>query len=309
MKPFFDKADVRFCNQATPAGGEFFGITGYPVFNAPFAFTTNLVKLGCNVVNIGTNHTNDKGQRLIDATVDEWSKQDVLAYAGANRSSEEQNKVPTFEREGVKFAFLSYTTYSNTKPATSYGINMYNAAKAKTQLAAARKAADIVIVSMRWGTEYSAEINFEQNKIAQDLADFGADIMLGHGPHVLQPVKRLKANGRETIVWFSLGNFLNSQIDIESLVGGLAIMDVDTATKKVTSVSFLPVYQHYEWTAAEKKREDLLTRHNFMMVPLDGAAGLLAKSQHSTTVEAQAARVKSVLNDFTAIPIINSSQY
>jgi poly-gamma-glutamate capsule biosynthesis protein CapA/YwtB (metallophosphatase superfamily) len=314
MKPYFDKADIRFCNQSTPAGGAQFGISGYPTFNAPVEFARGLEGVGCNLINIGTNHTNDKGQPLIDATVAAWDdREGILAVAGANRSVSEQNRKRIFETKGLKFAFLSYTTYSNNRQLTPHGVNMYSETLATQQMKEARDEADFVIVSMRWGTEYSPDVNTEQDRIAQKLASLGADVVLGHGPHVLQPVKKLKGSeGRDTIVWYSLGNFLNSQIDIETLVGGFAVMDIDAEQKKISKVSFLPVYMHYEWTAEQKRRQsqaDLLARKNFTMVPLDEAAPLLAKSQNGTTVEAQTSRVRQVLNKFTEIPIIKAAEY
>lgn len=315
MKPFFAKADIRFCNQSTPAGGDQFGISGYPSFNAPIEFARGIESVGCNLINIGTNHTNDKGQGLVDATVAAWdNRKDVLATAGANRSAEEQKKLRTFTVKGMKFAFLSYTTYTNKPVTNGFGVNMYNEATAKAEIAEARKSADFVIVSMRWGTEYSPDVNAQQDQVAQALVNAGADAIVGHGPHDMQPVKKLKTadGGKEVPVWFSLGNFLNSQLDIQNLVGGFAVMDIDTATKKITAISFLPVYQHYDWTAEQANRHntaDLAARNNFQMVPLDKAADLLAKSHHKTTVEAQTERVKTLLNKFTEVPIITSDKY
>ncbi len=311
MKKYFDKADVRFCNQATPAGGESFGYSGYPIFNAPLEWPRAIEGVGCDVVNIGTNHTNDKGQGLIDATVAAWdNRPNVLAVVGANRSAEEQAKIRYFKKDGVSFAILSYTTYSNSRPTTTYGINMYDKATADKQIAEAKKNADIVIVSMRWGTEYSPGVNAQQDAIAQELSNAGADVVLGHGSHFLEPVKKLKgANGNDTLVWFSLGNFLNAQIETESLIGGFAIMDIDVATKKVSEPKFMPTYMHYEWSAADKAANNLLTRKNFQMYPLDQAADPMSKSQINTTVEAQTDRVNKLLNTYTPVVIVKSNQF
>lgn len=311
MQPFFDKADIRFCNQAVPGGGTQFGITGYPVFNSPTEVARDMNRLGCNVINTGTNHTFDRGQAVIDAELNYWDTlPNMLAVAGANRSAQEQDKIRFFSVKGVRFAFLSYSTYSNSAPANSFGVNMFERSKAQAQVAAARKDADIVIVSMRWGTEYSAGINNQQSTYSQLLADWGADVVLGHGPHVLEPVKQLTgANGRKTIVWYSIGNFLNAQIPVESLISGIAIMDVSLTTKSVMAPKYLPIYMHYEWTAEEKARSDLLKRTAFTLVPLDSAAGLLARSQNNTTIGAQTERVRTLLNQFTAVTIINSNEY
>src|SRR5690606_30892905 len=105
FRQHFNESDINFCNVATLAGGEQFGISGYPVFNAPVAWLDSMDDLGCNLYNTGTNHTNDKGQPPISAQADHIdSLPGVLAQAGANRNVEEQNKVRYFDLEGVKFA-------------------------------------------------------------------------------------------------------------------------------------------------------------------------------------------------------------
>ena len=311
LQPYFDNADVKFCNQAVPGGGAQFGIKGYPVFNSPLEVVHDLHKIGCNVVNTGTNHTFDGGQEVIDAELNEWDKQpDMLAVAGANRSTAEQQSIRFFSVKGVRFAFLSYSTYSNTPPLNSYGLNMYDDAVAEAQISAARVRADIVLVSMRWGTEYSPDVNTQQEQISQRLASWGADVVLGHGPHVLEPVKTLDGkDGRKTLVWYSLGNFLNAQIPVEALVGGIAVMDVNIGTKKIEAPAFLPIYMHYEWTVEQKAQEDLLARKNFTMVPLDQASELLARSQNNTTVQDQTARLESLLNRYTSVKMLTSSTY
>ena len=306
MAPIFAKADVRFCNQATPVGGTKYGISGFPIFNAPFEFTRDMAGLGCNLINIGTNHSNDKGQSVIDAQRSEWDKQpNILAVAGANRNTAEQQKINYFTVKGVKFSFLSYVTYSNTKNMTSYGVNMFNQITAKSQLAEARKNSDIILVSMRWGTEYSSGINAEQASDSQFLADNGADIILGHGPHSLEPVKKLTGqNGRSTYVWYSLGNFLNAQLEVESLFSGLAVIDIDTSTKQISSVSFLPIYMHYEWSASEAAAQTLLARRNHNLYLLENTNdALLVSQQLKTTVAEQKARITKLLNQYIQLPI------
>lgn len=312
MQPFFDKSDVRFCNQAVPGGGDEFGISGYPIFNSPKEVAGGLHKLGCNVINIGTNHTFDKGQPVIDAWLKHWdSLPNILAVAGANRSEEEQNKLRYFTQKGVRFAFLSYTTYTNAPPPNTYGVNVFSEELAAKQLKEARGNADIVLVSMRWGTEYSSQVNTSQQATAQFLADNGADVVLGHGPHVFQPVKQVssKDGQRQTLVWYSLGNFMSAQLEIEALVNGIAVMDIDTKTKKISNVRLMPIYMHYEWTAEQKAREDLLSRHSFALYPLDQAAEPLKKSQNNTTVDAQRERLQKIIGEDSPVTLLSSGKF
>ena len=144
------------------------------------------------------------------------------------------------------------------------------------------------------------------------MADHGTDVVIGTGPHVLQPVKVVAgANGHNTLVWFSIGNFLSTQLTIDELIGGLAIMDIEKVDgqAKITAIKFLPTYMHYEWTAEEKKNEDLLKRHNLKLMPLDQAVEALAKSGFDTTVSTQTERVNKTLNQFSPVEIIKSDQY
>lgn len=313
VKPIFDKADISFCNQEIPSASPAVGpVTGYPAFNAPATFADDLSAVGCNVISTATNHTNDKGQAGINATQAQWDKLPKLAIAGANRSQEEQDKVRYFTLKDVKFAFLAYNYESNDKNLTSYGVNMFSEELMKKQLTEAKNNGAYTLVSVHWGTEDSPTIDAAQEKWSTFLANNGADIVIGTGPHVLEPVKNLpKLGGGETLVWYSLGNMLNTQLDVGGLFNGFAVMDFKVNKKKaeLEAISFLPTYMHYEWTAQEKASQNLLARKNLKIYPLDKAAEPLARSQNNTTVEAQRARIEKTLNTYTKVPIINSSQY
>lgn len=313
VKPVFDKADIRFCNQEVPSASPSVGaVTGYPAFNAPEAFAEDLSSVGCNLINVGTNHSNDKGQAGIDATLDVWSRLPKLAIAGANKSQEDQNKISYFTVKGAKFALLSYNYQSNNNNLTAYGVNMFNEDLMRSQLEEARRNNAYILVSVHWGTEDSPNIDSAQEKWSNFLANNGADIVLGTGPHVLEPVKKLpKKGGGETLVWYSLGNMLNTQLDIGGLFNGFAVMDfkVEKSVVVLDSISFLPTYMHYEWTAQEKAAQNLLARKNLKIYPLDQAAEPLARSQNNTTVQAQQERIKNTLNTFTEVPIITLREY
>lgn len=310
VEPFFQKADIRFCNQEVVTAGQALGISGYPTFNAPTEFAKDLSKVGCNLISLANNHLNDKGQAGIDKTLSVWDELKPLAVAGANRTSEEQAKVRYFTVQDVKFAFVAYAEYSNNRNYTAHGVNILNDGLVRSQLTEARSKADIVLVSAHWGTEYSPRPNAFQEQWAAKFAEYGADVVIGTGPHVLQPFKKLpRAGGGETYVWYSLGNLLSTQLDVESLIGGLAVMDIDPASKKLLQPSFLPTYMHYEWTPQEKAREDLLARKNLKLYPLDLAAEPLKRSQNNTTVETQTRRVTELLNSMAEVKILKSSEY
>ncbi len=312
LKPFLAKSDIRLCNQTTPGGGDKNGlaISGYPTFNAPLEWSSGFAGLGCNLINLASDHINDKGQQAINETLNTWdAQQNILAVAGANRTVEEQSKIRYFTIKGLKFAFLAYTTSNANKQVTAYGVNMYSDDLATKQIEEARKNANLVIVSMNWGTENSPDINADQDRIAQHLANNNADVIIGGGPRVLQPAKVLNGkNNHQTLVWFSLGNFLTSELPIDNLIGGMAIMDFDVGKQTLIEPKLLPLYMHYEWTAQQKTAGTLNARHDFSLIPLDLATDALARSQNSTTVEAQTGRVTSLITKFAPIQIIKSTE-
>jgi len=308
MKPIMQKAELRFCNQSTLVGGDQFGVSGFPLFNAPLPFIDAMQDVGCNIVNTASNHSSDKTQAVIDANVTSWQQKNMLAVAGQNSSAEQKQKIQYFTQDGIKYAFLAYTTYTNQAPPTAFGVNMYSRDFALNQLNEAKNSgAQFIIVSMRWGTEYSQSINNYQKSEAQFLSDNGASLILGHGPHVLEPVQWLQGTkGNKTLVWYSLGNFLHAQLEAETLFNGVAVIKIDKKTATITDTSFLPTYMHYDWTAQQAAAQDLLSRRNFSLVPLEDAEPLFKTSQLKTTIAAQKERIQKTLNAYTTVPMITT---
>lgn len=281
IKPLYKDADVVFCNPETLVSGTRFGISGYPTFNAPTEFARDLASpegAGCNVINLATNHIGDKGQTAIDATIDEWASLKPLAFAGANRSYDEQYKVRYFTKNGITVAFLAFADYSNDSSVTDYGLNIYHRTELVDKLMKeAKQNAEAVIVSMHWGTEDSNEVNADQIAATQHLAELGADVVIGTGPHVLQKATWVTGkDSHKTLVWYSIGNMLSAQLKPEELTSGVAgftltkssVMDVS-----VSDITFKPTFMSYDWSAADKATDNLLARHNLKLQPLSQAAG------------------------------------
>lgn len=280
IKTLYKNADVVFCNPETLAAGQAYGISGYPAFNAPTEFARDLVSsegAGCDLINTATNHIGDKSQAALDATLDVWGELKPLAVAGANHSPEEQNVVRYFTKNGITVAFLAFADYSNNKAVSSYGLNLYHDDALVTRLMTeARGKADAVVVSIHWGTEDSNEVNADQRATAQRVADLGADVIIGTGPHVLQKATWLSGqNGRKTLTWYSIGNMLSSQLKVNELTGGVAGF---TIVKKSSGIvveqpTFKSTFMSYDWSAADKTADNLLARRNLRLQPLADATG------------------------------------
>lgn len=314
LKPYLTASDIRFCNDPILNGGKALGITGYPKFNSPAEFVTDMGRFGCNLVNTASNHSFDFSQSNISASVDIWKTvPNMLAIAGQNSSLVDHDAVRYFTVRGVKMAFIAYTTYINADAPkqNDYGVNEFSTSFASSQIIAAKaEGAKVIIASMRWGTEYSTNVTAGQQKDAQWLADQGVQIVLGHGSHELQPVQQLTgAGGNKTVVWYSLGNFLNTQIPPETLFNGLAYMSIDPTTFEPAIIGYLPLYVNYEWTAAQAAAEDTNARRNVHMYLLDKTSQQMINAQQlKTTADAQKQRMTTTLGRYgSPVPLLTSS--
>ncbi|MES1196468.1 MAG: CapA family protein, partial [Steroidobacter sp.] len=123
------------------------------------------------------------------------------------------------ERNGVRVAFIGFTDIFNIDlddKATAPWVRRLELDDALASVKAARQQADAVIVSIHWGDEYHHQPNKRQQQIAEALIRGGADVVLGHHPHVLQPAEIIDAmdergNKRIGLVIYSLGNFISNQ--------------------------------------------------------------------------------------------------
>lgn len=291
--PIYKNDEVVFCNQEGLVSGEQYGISGYPSFNAPSKFASDLSTVArCNVINLANNHMGDKGATATNATLDVWTALKPLAINGANKSEADQNKVSYSVMNGIKIGFVAFADFNNNNSTPSYSVNIYhNESLVRSLVTAARANADVVIVSMHWGVEDSSIVSADQQNQTNLLSSLGVDVIIGTGPHVLQKADIInRSDGGKTLVWYSLGNMLSSQLNLKELIGGIAQFDITkTADKKViiSNPTFTPTYMHYEWTASEASNGDLLARKNAMIYPLVDAAVPLSKSLLGTTVAAQ----------------------
>ena len=301
IAPQLEAADVTFCNQEVPSAGAEFGISGYPTFNAPTEFARDLHgAVGCDLVNTATNHSADLGAAGIAATRGAWDALTPAAVSGANRSPEEQRTVPVFERDGVTFALVSFAEYSNA-PIDGVSLNlMGDDALVSDLLAQARERADVVVVSAHWGTEDSHEVNDQQRAFAQRVADLGADVVIGTGPHVLQPTVWLdRPDGGRTLVWYSIGNMLNTQLELDQRTGVIAgfdaVRDPETGNVAIENPTGILTYMHYAWTPEQEAANDLGARTDLSITPLAEAESLLQTTSFGVTAEAQAAASAAIL--------------
>lgn len=212
VAPIIKNYDLKYCNMESTIGGKALGISGYPSFNSPDEIGDELVNLGFNLVSLANNHALDRGEDALLYSNKFWKSKEGVITAGAYSSTEEQNEVRVHEKNGIKYAFLSYTTSSNSKVYKSYLVNMYSDARAKSDIEKVKDKVDVIIVAMHWGTEYTKTPTYEETRIAQYLSSLGVNLIIGAHPHVVQPVRYVG----DTLVIYSLGNFISNQLSIAS---------------------------------------------------------------------------------------------
>ena len=212
IKPIISQYDLAFYNQESLLGGTALGVSSYPRFNAPQEVGDAFLDAGFNLVSLANNHSLDKGEKGILASVEYWRKKekDGIMTAGSYSSFEDRDREVIMEKNGITYALLSYTTTTNglVRPSgKEYLVNVYDKEQVKKDVERLRGKVDLLMVAMHWGVEYTHTENEEQHEIAKYLADLGVDIVIGHHPHVIQPIEFIG----NTMVIYSLGNFIASQ--------------------------------------------------------------------------------------------------
>ena len=231
IEPIIKKYDLKFCNQESTIGGSALGVSGYPSFNSPDEIGDEIVDLGFNLISLANNHVMDRGENAVLYSNSYWKTKNVIT-AGSYSSMEERDKVNIYEQNGIKYAFLAYTTSLNGgNPSKEYYVNMYSADKVKSDIEAVRDSVDVIIVSMHWGVEYNNTPTESQQQIAEYLSSLGVNLIIGHHPHVVQPVTYVN----DTLVIYSLGNFISNQLSIglNQGIGLMVGMDIIVEDDKV----------------------------------------------------------------------------
>lgn len=251
IKDLIAPFDLKFYNQETVIGGKKLGLSHYPRFNSPDEIGLDLIKTGFNVVNLASNHTLDKGEPGAAYSAQFWENQDGIYAVGSYTSQEKRDLVRVEEKNGIKYSILSYTYGANGLPVPTgkeYLINLYSEEQVKKDIENVRDQVDLLIVSMHWGTEYVNEPNELQRQQANFLASLGVDVIIGHHPHVIQPIEFIN----NTLVIYSLGNFISAQDSINKRIGMMAsftfqktTLDGKTIDRKVTNVQADLLWTHY----------------------------------------------------------------
>jgi poly-gamma-glutamate synthesis protein (capsule biosynthesis protein) len=215
-------------------------------FRTPTQHAAGLAQAGFDIVSLGNNHAMDYGAEGLQDTLlalDEAG----LRHSGAGLDAEAARGPAVLETNGLRIAFLSYNAAALSEaypagPATP-GVAVAEVASIQQDVAAARADADIVVVSLHSGTEYTGQPTTEQVTLSRAAIDAGAAVVLGHHPHVLQGWEQYG----DGYIFYSLGNFV-FDLDFDDLqtLGAAPfqsmVVRLELTARGVESVEIRPVF-------------------------------------------------------------------
>ncbi len=234
---FMVNNEFTYTDRGAPTPGKTY------TFRARPEYASLLHDMGVDLVSLANNHAYDYGEISLLDTMDTL-KAVGIPYVGAGRDLAEAVRPVYFIAGDVKIAFLSATQIErvdnpDTKGATETSPGVFRCRNADRLLQAVREAreqSDFVVVYIHWGTESTTELDWAQKEQAPQIAEAGADLIIGDHPHVLQGIDWIG----DTPVIYSLGNYLfNSKTQDTCLVTAT----LDAHTGQLQSFRFIPAWQ------------------------------------------------------------------
>lgn len=244
IKEYLDKADLRFANLEGPISDQGANQGSIYSFRDDPKAVQGLTYAGFNVLSVANNHILDWGRDALTQTI-EFLEVNRIVPVGAGRNEPEANDPKIVEVKNNQIIFLGYTNLlpkSLNARGTTPGLSTFDLKKVTDTIRELKSfnQANVIIVSMHWGEEYQAYASAEQKRIAHALIDAGADLIVGHHPHVVQEFERYK----EGWIAYSLGNFVfdqNFSSGIDETERAL-ILKVTAAENKILKVELVPMW-------------------------------------------------------------------
>lgn len=211
VKEILQKADFCFGNLETPI------TSGREIQDDEMVFRSDpgtekiLADMNFKILSLANNHTMNFGEKGITDTLN-YLKMSGIEYAGAGKDISEAFEPKIVESKGIKIAFLAFND-SDVVPKSYYatdkkaGTAPMDKTKMSEAVSSAKGEADIAVVSMHSGKEYVNDPNGSQKEFAQAAIDAGADLVIGHHPHVVQTMEKYKGK----YIFYSIGNFIFDQ--------------------------------------------------------------------------------------------------
>jgi poly-gamma-glutamate synthesis protein (capsule biosynthesis protein) len=259
LEGILKSADIVICNLEAPFTLKDKKLPKEISFKANPENADYLKRAGFDVVNLANNHAMDyQAEGLIDTL--EILDKSGIAYCGAGINIENAREIKFIEQNGIKFAFLGYTsTYPESMYASSKkaGVAYVKEEWIREDVKKAKNLADIVVVSLHSGVEKNYSPTEKQKKLARLAIDSGANIVLGPHPHVLEGIEKY----HDGLIAYSLGNFVFGTKG--SAIKESALLEIEVSANKIENYNFIPLdvsdgYRHQPKVAEGKTKNAIL---------------------------------------------------
>ncbi len=246
VKKYIESADIAVANLEVPIAGKPY--SGYPNFSSPDALLDGLKNAGYNVLLTANNHVLDREKFGLERTLKQIDKRYISHLGSYNDSIQRDSLYPLFiEANGLKIAMLNCSYGTNDHKVTKPNIvNYIDTAEIFRDIAKADSlGADFKIMTIHWGTEYELQANEYQRTLAQLFVSHGINLIIGSHPHVVQNAEFMYSKDSIPVpVFYSLGNSISNQRNLNTDGGIMVRVNISTKTKKIINTSYLPVYVH-----------------------------------------------------------------
>jgi poly-gamma-glutamate synthesis protein (capsule biosynthesis protein) len=223
----FEAADFGFVNLETPVAPEHSKGTKPFLFDAPLSLPNALKASGIKMVSFANNHAMDQGWAGFAETRKHLTEIGLVDVGTSDDTASAWQPV-VVEANGIRVGWLGMTRWLNggrnpdkdelphvnffPYPHDSGGAAGADEAAVLAAVKAAREKCDLLVISIHWGVEYATAPRAEDVDIAHKMMEAGASVIVGGHPHVLQQVETYRTgDGRDTLIFYSLGNFLSNQ--------------------------------------------------------------------------------------------------
>ncbi|NLV77259.1 MAG: CapA family protein [Tissierellia bacterium] len=215
VKKYIKSADLAVANFETVTAGEDIPYSGFPNFNSPVETLDAIKYAGFHMLTTSNNHCLDQGKKGLLNTISAIEERGLINIGTYKEPVED---IFMMDINNIKIALLSYTYgfngmgYTLTEEEQKYMVRKIDEDRIENDIQKAKdKGADIVVVFIHWGNEYQREPSEEQINLGRKMVQWGANIILGSHPHVIQRSEIIQYNGKDNYIIYSMGNFLSNQ--------------------------------------------------------------------------------------------------
>ncbi|UUX34447.1 CapA family protein [Fundicoccus culcitae] len=243
VRPYLENADITTANLEVLVAGSEYGLSSYPVFNAPAEIIDSLQDVGVDLVSNATNHTMDFGSSGAHQSISNLQERDMM-YVGSYADWQDYNNLRIIEENGISVGFLAYADHVNGNyipEDESYLISLIDSELMPLEIDYMNQQTDFTVVMIHYGEEGQTLPNQNQLVVSSLVRDAGANLIIGTHPHALQPA--ISYNDQQAGV-YSLGNFLSGQIQIEEKLGGIIEFELTKGENEteISKIRYMPTY-------------------------------------------------------------------